>query len=455
MTACALDPIVLEVPFQAGDRAAIVVVEEGPRVDVFAIDVAARDATPVLRSITDFAGEPELHVSAFFYGETLAELGLTAGRVEPPADGAASQGLPPYDRARETIVSFDGARPWAELRALDSVLSMLRLPAPDPCDTFELRTFDLDVPPGLAGLAPIDSTSALVATFDPVRETAGRYFRLTLAGLEPVDARLPGLVPRDVVEQDGRTFIGGFSIADFTQLIVAGTLDGGFELVQPLPQRYFWDVLAMAVPPAGSGDDAELYMLDDRGAIHALRDGAWTELGRPPGASFGQSLGALAWLSPGVLVFALEDPPGIWRIDGTTITAEPLTPPPGGLEELDTITSITVAPGFGPIAGSKAGYLLVRHERGWDVISTPALVSNAIFGLTPYHGGVLTAENRGLVRQLYPERGECTDANVFLGQEVRLDRAIPVAGGVLTAGIEVLGPTTADRRLVAGALTRQ
>jgi len=126
--ACSQD-VVLQFPFQGDDRAMLLLAEQNNTLDLYAVDVTTRAQMPILAEYTEFEAAP-LQLTALFFPESLADLGLTPGRITPVERGGP---LPDPGRIEARLVRDTAPEPWQRLDDLPGRFLALKIPRDTPC----------------------------------------------------------------------------------------------------------------------------------------------------------------------------------------------------------------------------------------------------------------------------------------------------------------------------------
>lgn len=446
--ACAPAPILVQVPFQETDRAAIVAIEDGARFEVYAVSAEDRVSAPLLRSIAGFDGKRSIRVTALLFAEPLSTLGIASGRIVPAETGQPSRGIPPFRQAQQAVVFGDKAGEWTPVTQLDSKLLTLRIPATTRCKSLRAQRFDLGGEAYLAMLVPLDTRTAVIGVYqDDSRE--GVYYKLDKDGARRLPLQLPRLSPFDGIRtRDDRIWLTGIDTSTFRPEERFGDLESGFMRA---PQRAGIPsqsrLKGLAVPRRDEPPDT-LYAMTLEGEIQRFSEDGWTTLGALAPGHRGVG-GTLAWNGPSDLFVLSPDGKDVHHLSGGRIVREATPFSEDIASGNDLLTTVAVIPLVGIFAGTNSGYILERQGAGWRTIAQPLIAAHGIYTFAPYRDGMVAAGAGGVFEQYYPGSGFCRDA-LFLGSDVSINGILPIEGGLLIAGVKTLTRTT--REIYAAAI---
>jgi hypothetical protein len=454
--ACAPDPIRVDVPFVATDRSAVVVVEQGPIANAYAIDAQKRDEMPVLERIENFSGEPSIRVTAFLFAETLASLGLVAGPLEPVPEKIRSTELSGMREISELTIAKNGAGAWQTIERANGAASMLRIPVPKPCKSVMFTRSDLNDEPYFAGMVPLTSTSALALVHGDIDAREGTFYELSATRAEKLDLTIPDFTPRQMMlARDGTIYISGGNILTAQGELWAGDLRRGFQRVTPdgavIPFGWVW---AMETP-YDDQDPATFYALTEYGQLLRFEDNRWTTLASITPTPFG---GDAALVVNGRDDLYAISPNGraLFRYRDQMLIEEDTPVSPDLRNERDKLTGLGRAPDYGVFVGSDKGYFMERHVDGWRQVNEKALIAEIsirAFAQLP-SGGLLIGGGYGAIVQYYRTWGLCDDPETgdvyYVSNRASVNRLLPMPGGLFLGGVE--NTTQTDRIIYLGWL---
>jgi hypothetical protein len=132
--ACAPAPVMLPLPVADGDRAVIVLAEQGlPRLgfelhSVVAIDLASGAGGAALdRAELPKDGSLEVELTALSFDRPLDQLGLESGAVALAAPGDPGRPIPRARTMHQTLLSSDQPPAWTTLDVLPDALQAIRV----------------------------------------------------------------------------------------------------------------------------------------------------------------------------------------------------------------------------------------------------------------------------------------------------------------------------------------
>lgn len=156
-------PLSLEVPIEDGDRALLVLLDRSSGPEVYAIDLLSDPSKQNVRADYTARDGERIHVVAFLYQRSVAELGLTAGRLTL-SDSPTALPLPTADRGWVADVQGQEAPAWTLLTGIDPIAARIKIPRTSNCADFNLETFTLTSTGGGSFLVKTSSRDALVGT---------------------------------------------------------------------------------------------------------------------------------------------------------------------------------------------------------------------------------------------------------------------------------------------------
>ena len=428
--ACAPGPVIIQVPFEDGDQAAVVAVVAGGTTEIFALDAADRDEQPILRSISGWRPEERVEVHALLYPDRLAALDVPAGRLTTDPDG--DRALPDATRTLSAVLSGSDEVRWEAADRRPPALEALRLASNTPCvrmgaDPERLVTADDERIVGLVQDAADRRWVALRAGAD--EHLRFREVRGAALG-DAVDVDL-GMRPQVALhDADGHIYVGGGQYGGEAQVFRGGPAQG-FTRVAGVPDRL------------SSGWPQHLALADD-GAVYALgRDGRVSRF-EAGGVTVVAELGAegdqggLAWIGPDDLWALRPDGRAITRLTGG-VARPVVTAVDQAVQELrDRLETLAVVPGLGTFIGTDGGVLLRLEGRAFVVAEANTLIDSTLEAMVPFGAGMLVVGRYGIVDQYYDGLGYCVDQRVFVGMNTTLRYAVVTPTEVVVAGEERL-----------------
>ncbi|MCA9550449.1 MAG: hypothetical protein KC933_10470 [Myxococcales bacterium] len=425
---CSPEPLVLQVPFEAGDEAAVIAVEGSGVHEVYALDAADRDAQPILRSIEGWRSGRALEVTALFYSRPLARLEIPPGLLVSDRNGRRA--LPAATRARRVALEDPEEIAWSEASTLPPLLADLRLSdASAVCATVTRTDRDL----GVGDAVPVgvihDGAGGFVVVLASGPERRVRVVDRFGTRTSTVVELPAGFVPLTAVDGGGGwIFLGG------------GVPGGDAQVLALGPSM---EVLAAA--PAASEDawpralvrvaGRDVYALSGDGALSRLALGAFAPvLQLAPGAR-----GALA-ADGDVLWVVAPDAREVFRVVDGVPTLIPTELDPNFQSGRDELTTVAVIPGGGTYLGTELGALMVLEGSVFRVAALPTLAASTVRALAPFAGGMAVA-GRAVVEQYHPGRGFCDDPallgiNTEATHAAALDAGAGAGASVVVVGLE-------------------
>jgi hypothetical protein len=436
--ACTREPLIVSIPFDVMDEAAIVVVEQGTNSTAFAIDATKRDRAPVLERIEDFDGDPELHLTAFLFERTLDELALDPGEIAPVPQDRRSTKPMGMREIRETTIDKAGASAWESIASPTGAAELLRIPLPKPCRGIQFDRFAFEDEEYLAGIVRKNDTTAIALVYSG-QLGEGVFYQVTFDGVTKLPLTLPGFSPREIMRGDnGLIYISGGDVFSRDPQIYRGDFDTGFERIVPdgfmLP--YGW-VFSMVTPPAGSDDPAELYAITEWGQLLRFEGNQWHELGR---LELAGAEGLVAYAGRDDIYAIAPDGSGLFHYSDGALREEQTPVTPDLKSELDSLTGLANVPGYGLYAGADKGAILHRVAGGWTQVNEEALIAEISirsFARLP-SGGLVIGGGYGALIQYWDSWGLCDDPEdvYFVSNTASVNNLVEVPGGLFAAGVE-------------------
>jgi hypothetical protein len=425
--ACAPGPVVLQVPFEAADRAAVVAVESEVVSEIHALDAEDRELQPVLRSINGWSPGERVAVSALFYPQPLAALDIPAGLLESVEGGAP---LPAEARGRQAVLESSDRIHWAALERRPPLLDALRLPRSTPCrslasDPARLFLADDEV---LVGLVR-DVAGRLWVVLQAGVDGHARFREVSTSGaLGPAVEPGLGLRPQVAVnDRAGHVYLGGGQLGGASKVLVGGPAEG-FTLVAEAPAR-----LSAQWPRHLALDEGgAIYALSREGEVSRFEAGQVTPVATLTGLGEG---GALTWGDGGLWAVQTNGRAVVRVVDG--VVSPVATAVDQAVEEgRDRLSTVAVIPGLGTFLGTDGGVLLRLEGAAFAVAEPNTLIDSTIEAMIPYGDGMVVVGRYGIVDQLYDGEGYCAERRVFVGMNTTLRHVVETPDALVVAGVE-------------------
>lgn len=440
--ACGPGPVVLSVPFEAGDRSAVVAVVAGGRTQYWAVDQALRETQPILQSVSGWRPGERVEVHVAFFREPLDTLGLAPGLVDSAPGGRP---LPPGVRRWLGVLEGSREPSWAPIEGRSERLDTFFVPEDTPCRRFDTNTERLWLETGEEPLALVrgpDDAPWLITTVRPFDRGQMRRVALDALGA-PVE--IPdGFRARGAADLgDGRVAVVGGRVGAQAEVLV-GAPGANLEVYASLDTRSSLRWPEQVAVAASSTSGPVLYTLSRRGNVDRVGAARWIELEELAG---GGDRGGIAWAEPDGLFVSPPDGQGILhdRGEGFVRLPSPLDAEFDAAE--DRVESLAWIPGYEVFAGLDSGILLKRDGASFETAALNTLVDSSIEAMVPFRSGMLVGGRYGLVDQRYPGRGYCEAERARIGATVSVQVLGVFDEGVVAAGYEVLD--SGDRRYFA------
>lgn len=262
--------VTIALPYQAGEASALLAIEEGGKLSVYAFD--AQGLKDGASKPLSFTSEDTLSMTALLYPQTLEEQSLAAGPVPPATASDVQQQLPSTSWQYAARLEGTDLYGWTAVQTISDAVSMFTTAAPPPksvCDGISIAT--VAFPGEGAGFRRVALISAEEAYTFKVNMQSG-VLRIRRSGpLEPVP--IAGLsVAADLVsDHHGTTYVSGIDDRVFQ-------IDDGGAVIAETHVPYFAARLAidqagtayaygpeLAVPLVrGSTTTGPMFLLPDR-----------------------------------------------------------------------------------------------------------------------------------------------------------------------------------------------
>jgi hypothetical protein len=425
--ACSADALVVQIPFEARHRSAVVSLEYGGETRLYAVDAATRDMTPILRSIEGWDEGP-IHLLVSYYESSLAELELPGTGALESTDFGRSLAR---GELLERTVTGEALGEWAPTDRWPEVLAAFRYG--DECRTLGAR-WRMPMPAEVvrwAGLISRPDGSALFVA----RTAAERplFYRIDRDGLTRIDSTFDRRATHAFLGNDGRIWMMGGDFPGGPALYV-GDPATGFALTTQwtdAPAYPHWSQMA---------SDGVVYSIASSGQLVRIEDGDWTVVHTFPLEVFGNQA-ALSIAAPGDVFIIDPDGFGVRHLRDGAVTTEATEIDADFANESDRLLSIEHIAGLGTFAGSDGGTILERGDDArWRVIQTPLLIGREIYDILPFNGGAMFAGFYGIVDQFYRRTGFCENTRFRYGNDLQIELMAPIEGGFAVIGQQVVTP---------------
>lgn len=433
---CSSPAIVVDVPFESSDEAAVIIVESRRATEAYAVDSTFREQSPVLKRITDLSDSDFVRATVLFYEQQLSQLGLPPGALQ--IEDMPEEGVPLPDasvRISQRTISPTNAGSWSEIDRLPPELSAIRVAGGQTCATFEMRDLELQGETLLAGGAVLDGeTAMLVVSTTSVSEP--RFYRVTAGSARRLqDSSLDGFHAerasggRDAIFLSG-TLNGVPAVAVRNSADVVGLIP---PRVVETKDHLFRAILA---PPDDGDDSAQFYTVDALGNVERfisepLSEPRWDSFVINPDVRSG-TVTSMAWNGPADVYFI--------SLDGKNIvhyTREQYV-----LQDTDLLTEIadgTTAfsvlariEGVGVFAGMTSGHLLAFTGTRWEQFRRGG-GTRSMMAIAPFRDGFLAGTINGQVLQYSTTAGFCEN-DMYVGQDRSIQLILELEDVVLVAG---------------------
>jgi hypothetical protein len=435
LVSCRAEPIIMLVPFSTQDRSAIVAIETGGMIQLFAVDDVERKMMPELAQAIDVSGSQAVRVTAFFYDGSLDGNQLQRGPLQIVADGPNARGIPMWSRLEQATADSAGLSPWKAIDQPGAELSAVRLVKPSGCAPLAATRLALGTEKFYAGGGALDvkETQALLIVAPDRRSPLVVY---------EVDLSTAAASARRIATPAGIDFVVP-AVASRGQpgaLYVAGQLNGAWVIASgdqasfvALPARPAATssraVVALVSPP--SMDDAVLtYAIAETGDVDAYKTESfaapsWQGTARIRVPRWG-SRSSAAWSATRDLYFVAPDQRAMLHFLDFGISTETVAV----ALDVDRLDVVSVN-ALGAFAGTEGGVLLQRSSSGtWSRLGAQG--AGPLRAIAPFHGGFVAAFGAQLVEYASPT-GACEQAPVMLGSSDQVEALMPLGDSLIAA----------------------
>lgn len=332
-------------------------------------------------------------VHLLVYGESLAELGLTAGEVGPaPACARRCDLLRPVSSWERPMVGGE----WSPAPIPDAIADRLVPDRSTHCGCAGLTFEDLDLGTEQPVIFAVPRTEgALIGTRDGALFHVARDHRVErICG--------PGL----------EYFSSGYASPAGLTVWLAGTQFGSVDLsaavedqpcpYRPGPTRATRDTI-LDLDGSRDGDPFEIFALSSTGGVARFDGAAWTELAVVDRDLVGGYFGDVQWIAPGSAAAVLQGHQ-VALVSGGSARTElvPFVTDTYGLQ------TAALSERFGLVLGGYHVGLLARREGVWQLIG--ANRRNNVLGLiVELDDRIFFALGRGVIGQLVGGTQVCPD----------------------------------------------
>lgn len=397
---------------RAEHRTAIVSVGSAQTGPLVAWDL---DRGPLMPLNVAWPSQGELPVTALYYEESLAGLGLETEALVRRTSGLP---IPEPDQIQRVQTSPREAADWQVLDVLPTELRELHIVRKSPCAEFSVTFTELPFAGSIRGLVSISEREAWVLA------DGGELWRIDAdGGAILVASAVPDRTVLSLVPN--RLWLGGdngrvmeLSLAGNLATVTA-TLSVGSRTIEALA------ALPGATRPSFAVDSSRRLFEadgDDWPTVAHLR----------PEVDIGKAGGMLAFAPDDVLLGFVE---GLvaYRWNGRELLEEEV----GGTSLSSGLTAFAHWPDYGTLIGTAVGELIHKRngQDGWTKLEGAYAVLD-VMGLQQYETGFVYNDESGVVVQYIPGHGYCAPIAPPLAA-VAEGRTLAVFGDdMITAGVE-------------------
>lgn len=455
--ACSPEPIRIDIPFDSSDRSAVIAVEEGGELEVYAVGEAERASMPVLKRLEDFEPKDGMRITVLLYRRTLADYEIRPGTLPRAQNIANSRDVPSEDRIVQGTLGVSGQIAWTQLADVPEPLADYRIEGKDRCVKLNGEAFMLGGESFYTALVPIAGDAAWAFAAEDIFFPSNIY-QVTRAGAQKIDTpgELSNLsVTAAVRDRNGLLWISGVNTMMRVDTYI-GTPETEFVRAFGRPSELSREVVGWMKAGNEDEDPSTIYSLTQRGDLERFSDGTWTVLHDEVISRVPSSIGGIAVVAPDDIYFIRPGGEELWHYDGESATRV-RTEIDSQLEnDGDILRSVAAIPGLGEFAGTENGLLLKRGQSGFNVVATTPLESHEIRAMIPFHAPGVSGESMlltgryGFVFQYDSQAGLCKadDQAANLSSDLFVDDLIALDNGWVVGGM--LESTTGDSEAAAG-----
>lgn len=455
--ACSPSPIRIDIPFDSSDRSALIAVEEGGALEVYAVGEAERTSMPVLKRLEGFEPEDGMRITVLLYRRTLADYDIRPGLLSPAQNIANSRDVPNEDRIVQGTLGASGEIAWTELPDVPDPLADYRIEGRDRCAKLEGEAFMLGGEPIYTAIVPVGADVAWAFASEDVF-IASNIYEVTEEGARKIEtpAELSTLsVTAAARARNGQVWVSGVSTTMRVDTYV-GTPETSFPRSFGRPSEVSREVVGWMKPGTADEDPSTIYSLTQRGDLERFANDEWTVLHDEINRPIPSSIGGLAVAAPDDIYFIRPGGKELWHYDGVA-AVRVRTEVDSDLErEADILRSVGAIPGLGEFAGTENGLLLKREESGFNVVAMTPLEAHEIRSMVPFQAPGIAGESMlltgryGFVFQYDAQIGLCgsEDQAANLSSDFFIDDLVALDDGWVVGG--KLESTTGASEAAAG-----
>ena len=414
--ACAeAQTVFIERPTLAGAQTEILAVHGPNGVDLFVVDLASAEDTPVRGQHTVARGE-RVEFEALMFTETASELGLRPGPLPPTSEALGGQPIP--EPEAQFILEIDDSgvvEAWKRAMSISAAVAAVRVQREvvgAQCPSFTQMVKSLGVDEHVDFIAP---------TSDGAIISAGgvhRFFVGDTLELERIDGPATATVTG-----------GGFAVLAEDEFVLSEGR-GVFYHARWHEHRLTFEVLPDS--DRGTGGDRfgagrrqgeiEIFDVSASGYFAHYR-GSWdriTKLSEGREGITAYNRRGAVWLGPGQALLAWPQDLHLWHYRNQLLEEVP-TP------SMDTFTAIEKIDGLGFVAGTTSGGLMIGNVGDWTMY--PGDSGLAVTRIAPFRDGVAFGGEVGTFGVYLPATGICP---MIIGHLAQGLQTLP--GGTIVVG---------------------
>ncbi len=438
LAACRGEDVLVQIPFEAEHRSAVVAIDHRGDVKLYSIDAARRNEQPVLQSIEGWDDQDPIVLDVSRYTETLDELGLAGpGQLFSATFGRKL----PQREILERTLDQSGVGDWKESDRWPDVFADFRFG--DPCRAVSAG-WRMPLPADvvrIAGLVPRPDGTAMFVGRNVLERPI--FFRMTTAGFERLEYAFDHRGAFAFPGIDGNIYLMG---GDLNPVIYAGDPENGFRTVTETSSTALggswphWSVMT---------ESGVIFSVGPFGELYRIEGDDWSIVHRFPLVVYNDSA-TLTAAGPEELYVIDPDGYAIHHyVDGVVTTEQ--TEIDGDLvNHTDQLLVVKSIPGIGVFAASNEGTILQRGaDARWRIIQTAIIIGREIWAIEPFHEGILVGGFYGVLDQFYPDTGFCEETRFRYGNTLALELLAPIDGGIAVGGFELVSENTRELFIAA------